>query len=86
MKIFKIKLGILDLQWILMPEDAKVLSCQIQDGDICLWVAVEPLKKSVKRLFEIVGTGHEMTLENKRYISTVQMGSLVWHVFEVFTN
>ena len=35
------------------------------------------------RIFEIVGTGRELSKYNKRFISTVIRGTYVYHVYEI---
>lgn len=69
-------------QEVAMPEDAKILTAQMQDGVLCLWAMVsEPLPKEI-RYITIIGTGHPIGSEYLIYIATVQAGPLVWHVFE----
>lgn len=72
-----------------MPVGTKLLSAQLQDGVIRLW-ALHPFTRAGERKFEkrtlfITGTGHEteFAVDSMRFISTVQVGPLVWHVFEI---
>ncbi len=68
---------------VAMPEGAMPLDVQVQSGVITLWALVNPDARPVPRPFSIYGTGH--TIENigeLSHIGTVQMGCLVWHVFE----
>ncbi len=74
-----------------MPEGAKILSCQEQQGTVCLWALVDSLAPTYSRTFIYIGTGHDFValLEGRHYefLDTVQQygGSLVWHIFELFT-
>lgn len=68
----------------MMPEGAKILTCQVQNNGICLWAEVDSEAPNQRREIEIIGTGHPTTEANRSYIGTVQMvnGCLVLHVFE----
>ena len=71
-----------------LPSSATVLSAQIQDSQIYLWVRLDPEAPAVARIFETFPTGNDAPEDPRAvYISTVQAvgawGSLVWHVFEV---
>jgi hypothetical protein len=84
--VYKYDLSIDDYVTIKLPRGAKVLTAQVQHGDIKLWAFVNTEEELEDRLFRIVGTGHP--LQNARflnYIATVQLmaGPLVFHVFEV---
>jgi hypothetical protein len=81
MQIHKYTLGIRDEQTVDMPEGAKILTAQIQDARLCVWAVVNPEAKKVKQIFNIYGTGHELPAKTGRYVSTVQIGFLVWHIF-----
>lgn len=87
--IYKYPLQVTDHQKIAMPTDAKILTCQLQNGVLCLWAEVEIVAPELSgvdiRDIEIYGTGRKMDERyNRDYIATVQMfgGSLVWHVPE----
>ncbi len=83
-KIYKYVLQIDDNQAIEMPEGATILTAQMQRGHLCLWavVDIDPELPQKMRHIEIIGTGNLFTEAPRRYIATVQDGSLVWHVFE----
>lgn len=83
---------------VLMPEDARVLSVQVQpkpshhsgQEQICIWAEVTTDSPTRPFLFDVVGTGHEIH-ENtyyyfRRFLGTVQMqrGTLVLHIYQVF--
>lgn len=83
--IFKYELKIEGQQVITMPENAEILTVQQQNGKLILWAIVMTSAKPEKYLIEIYGTGHPFpsTGEKRKYISTVQMDGLVWHIFKV---
>lgn len=86
MTIWKFSLDIQDVQSFEMPNGAKILSVQVQDGTPCLWAFVNSSAQKEERRFHIFGTGHRIPphFSEEHYIGTVQTheGALVWHVFE----
>ena len=84
MTICKFKLKMIDVQQLLMPAGAQILTVQMQHGGPCLWALCDPTKPETQRLIAICGTGNPAPGDGCEYISTFQMaeGSLVWHVFE----
>lgn len=85
--IYKYKLEVADLQEVYMPQGAGVLDVQNQNGEICLWAEVDTEAVEVKHTFAVFGTGQELTkpYENCQamYCGTVQVRSLVWHVYQI---
>ncbi len=81
--IYKYPLRTLDAQAIAMPETAKILTVQMQNGVPTLWAEVETTHNCRPRWFAIVGTGNPMPGGGTKYIATVQQGPFVWHVFEL---
>jgi len=85
--VYKYPLIISGINEIMMPENAEILTVQVQDETPCLWALVDIKETQKMRLFEVYGTGHpiyyEMGIERK-YISTFQLHELglVFHVFE----
>lgn len=65
-----------------MPRGARVLSVGVQGDDIVLWAIVEPTNKTESRFFHVIPTGSPMVIYDTKFIGTVQMGPLVFHVFE----
>ncbi len=71
-----------------MPLAAKILSCQVQDDQLCFWVEfVAPDEgedfEVTTRKFQIVGTGHRFELTpTMEFIATVQQPYYVWHIYE----
>jgi len=71
---------------IQMPIDAKILTAQGQNDQICIWAEVDPDSLTEEVIFEVFGTGHEMPTGmgiDREYIGTAQIhnGSLVFHVY-----
>lgn len=84
--IWKYPLHAADSASILMPEGARILTVQTQDGQPQIWALVDQAAKPVPHYFRIVATGQPFTLpEVCAYIGTFQMhgGALVFHVFMV---
>lgn len=82
--IYKYPLRIVDEQTVRMPIGAELLSVQMQNGLPCLWATVDPDLGERSRRILIRGTGHPLTGQEGRHISTFQMqgGALVFHAFE----
>ncbi len=83
-KIWKYTLPVNDHPVLPMQKGAKVLSVDVQHGDIQVWALVDPEAPRVIRRFRMAGTGHSLEDEiaSMRFIGTVQMGDLVRHIFE----
>lgn len=70
-----------DFNFVLsIPTDAKFLSFQNQFGNPVVWFELDPLASPVDRKFSLIGTGTEFS--GGQYLSTVQDGPLVWHLYE----
>lgn len=71
---------------IRMPKDAKILSFQTKDNEPYIWASFDPSKGSdntTERSFRLIGTGIDFdSNESDRYISTVQNGPFVWHLYQ----
>lgn len=83
MYIYKYPLQLTDTQVIMMPRRAEILDVQVQKGQIQLWAMVDVEEPLTPRTFHIIGTGNKFTKKGRRYISTIQDGAFVWHIFEV---
>lgn len=85
--IWKYPLRIKDVNFVKMPEGAKVLSVAIQNGTLCLWAMVDTSQIIKERAFKIIGTGHPINFDDPAselsFIGTVIDGQFVWHVFEL---
>lgn len=67
-----------------LPVGAEILSAQVQNDTVYLWVMVDPLAPKEYRTFEMIGTGQALEEGTRTFIDTVQMadGFLVFHIFE----
>ena len=81
--IWKYELEITDRQVIKMPCDRSILSVGDQRGKLVLWVDVNRTAPDSDCWITIYGTGNPRPVEPDRFIGTVEMSRLVWHVFEV---
>lgn len=79
--IWKYTLQLTDTQVLKIPLPATPIAAQLQGGALCLWAEVDPESAKANITIAVVGTGHP--LPDGRYISTVQAGPLVWHIYEV---
>jgi hypothetical protein len=72
---------------VVMPEGARVLTCQVQGGNAQMWAMVDPDAPTVKKDFVTTGTGKyldDSLVEAMDYIGTFQpTPGLVFHLFEV---
>lgn len=68
-----------------MPDGAELLTLQVQHGVPTLWARVNEARAKVRRMFIVVGTGHDAGSPNNKYVGTFQVhdGALIFHVFEV---
>jgi hypothetical protein len=83
-EIWKHNLKVTDEVKLLLREDAEILTIQNQGGLLTLWEKheVEQKKPSIERIIRIVGTGHLFDDKKLKYITSVQQGIFVWHIFE----
>lgn len=78
---YKYKLGIADEQFVKMPQNARILTVQVQGDSVCLWAEVDTGFPIGDRLIVCYGTGHPIQSWSD-YIGTVQTGPLVWHFYD----
>lgn len=83
MQVWKFEVPLNDFI-VRMPRDARILSAGVQGQTIMVWAIVDPSNEQVSRRIPVYGTGHEISEGDKDLplISTVFMGSLVFHVFD----
>lgn len=85
--VYKYPLVLTDVNVVVLPPDAEILSVQEQPGQLALWALVDPSAPHIaQRTICIAGTGHPLDSSvGYRHISTFQMhgGNLVFHAFEV---
>lgn len=79
-KIYKYKLDLQDTQIINAPI-VKPLCVQKQGDELVLWAEVDTAKDNEIFQVTIVGTGHSVPTDAGEYLSTVQDGYYVWHVY-----
>jgi hypothetical protein len=83
--IWKYVLQVTDYQTVSVPRDRKVLTAQVQNGQVCLWVLVDPREEQTPLKVWIHGTGHPVgdAATKGRFVASVQLagGALVFHVF-----
>lgn len=82
--IYKYQFDIADKVEVEMPRHAIILSIQVQDNKPTLWAQVETGHQMETRTFRIYGTGHslDMFATEGKYLQTIQLDGLVWHIFE----
>jgi hypothetical protein len=80
--IYKYQLEVRREIHVQMPVWARPLSVQIQNGKLTLWAVVDPNSTLADHVFYLIGTGQEMTGRERTFISTVQAGEFVWHIFD----
>jgi len=79
--IYKYPFGIADPVHITMPQGAKVLALQLQNGVPCLWAQVVPSNTPRDRTLRIFGTGLPIATDKLTYVGTFQIAAFVWHVY-----
>lgn len=67
-----------------LPEDATILDVQAQNGQLQMWVLQDNSHTVCERRFFVAMTGfNSAELDRPHvYVATVQLGALVFHVFE----
>lgn len=68
-----------------LPAGAEILSFGAQGDEIVMWVKLDDKAPLIEQyVFEVIGTGWEMSDKNYKFRQTVQTpGGFVFHVFEV---
>jgi hypothetical protein len=67
-----------------MPVGATVLSAGVQGDGIFVWALCDPLVAKQTRGFVVAGTGEPIPPEYElgRFVGTVAVGELIFHVWE----
>lgn len=77
---------LLGRQVIMVPEGSEILTVQNQDDNLVVWVLKPLIGEDVKKIwietFFTGGTIGFYTELKRKYISTVQIKGLVFHLFE----
>ena len=81
--IWKTVLKPADVQDLIVPEGAELLTARDLYGELCVWFKCDPNRPPTTRQVAIVGTGHQAP-EDGRYLGTgfIHGGALVFHIFE----
>lgn len=84
MTIYKHSIEITPRPRVSLPEGAKILSFQVQNGVPTIWFVCDDHAPLVGKLLRLVGTGSEVEAElaDWRFIGTIQVGRFVWHLFD----
>jgi hypothetical protein len=84
-RILKYPLEVTDIQTIELPFVHEVLTAQMQDGKLYIWVRVDDnILVSTEKKIAIYGTGHPLPEDCGRYLSTIQyLKGQVYHIFEL---
>ena len=80
--IYKYELKLVQKQVISVPSNSKILTVQLQKDRIVLYAEVDTDNFLVPRVINIIGTGQTLPDLPLEYISTVQIGEFVWHIYE----
>lgn len=85
MKVHKYYIPFRDEFHLLLPQDAKILSFQVQKRNLFIWCLIDEIMPVLSRKFILVVTGNEISIPEFKlfYIDTIQDGEFVWHLFEV---
>ena len=82
MKIYKYELKIPGVNTVPLPIESEILSVQMQQEKLCMWVMLEPDAPKQIELFVVYGTGWDISDSPGKHLGTVQDRGLVWHVFQ----
>lgn len=81
--IWKYELPIEDQFVLQLPVDSKVLSLQMQNGIPCIWVRVNTKAiGTLPQYFHWFGTGQPLNSGAVNFIGTIQMDTMVFHLFQ----
>lgn len=83
-KIYKYKLKITDEQMLTLPKYSEYVNCSMQDGELCVWILVDPDEKEMFTMkVLVIGTGNpiEHDLDYYEYMNTVFDRTFVWHIY-----
>lgn len=69
-----------------VPAGAQVLSAQLQDGKLAVWMMVDSHVTALQEItFQLFMTGEEFDPAGLTYLDTYQVGWMVCHVFYSIT-
>lgn len=81
--IHKAVLEMEQIQHVNVPHGAYFLTAQIQLGKICVWYECVPQYTISPRRIAIVATGGQIPSGSVKYLGTVQLQELVFHIYEL---
>lgn len=80
--IHKYPLEIVGKKTVKLPRPLNILSVQVQNGEPCMWVQLEPhYTRFAEYTITMICTGIEFSGDIGQWIGTVQVGALVMHCF-----
>jgi hypothetical protein len=65
-----------------MPAVSWLLHAGMSRDELCVWALVDRATPVHPRRILVVGTGREFDTDGAHHIQTVQVGAMVWHVFD----
>lgn len=80
--IHKFNVEIKDTFTLDLPVAHKILSLQVQNDVPVMWVLLDSEAPTCPVVFEVYGTGHEISSDATEYIGSVQVSIMVWHIFK----
>lgn len=80
-KIFKYQVSELGRP-VMMPSGAHILSAGMQNDSVFVWAIVNPDYPLVKRRIRVYATGEELGYHTGKFVGTVFLDWLVYHVFD----
>lgn len=83
LKVFKYPVSIEGQFELEMPQGAKSLKFEAQNGQLCLWALVDIDRPTLPRKFQLASTGYTI-MEGMGYVGTAFLHGqdLVFHLFE----
>lgn len=82
--VYKYPLDFEDYSIVTLPLGYQLLKVIIQNGNPVLYALIDTNENRFRGVrFRIAGTGHPIDEDNLEYVSTFEMGSLVFHVFHL---
>ena len=83
--IWKFPLKTTGTQEIKIPQEAELLTIQVQNDEPHLWALVDTANSIESRKIDIYNTGQVLHDVNRKYIGSYQLfkGCLMHHVFEI---
>lgn len=86
--VWKHILPLADRVELALPLGARILHFGHQHGELTLWEVHDVENDDIKvwHTFRIVGTGRLFDMAPLHFIGTTQIGTFVWHLFEVVQN